>query len=49
MPDIRTGLGRYCTIHKYTHEDEYLVFFFYKNIEFKETEVDGLDIRGIVE
>ena len=23
--------------------------FFYKNIEFKETEVDGLDIRGIVE
>jgi hypothetical protein len=25
------------------------LFFFYKNIEFKETEVDGLDIRGIVE
>jgi hypothetical protein len=25
MPDIRTRLGRYCAIHKYAHEDEYLV------------------------
>jgi hypothetical protein len=25
MPDIRTKLGRYCAIHKYIHEDEYLV------------------------
>jgi hypothetical protein len=25
MPDIRTKLGRYCAIHKYIHEDKYLV------------------------
>ena len=25
MPDIRTELGRYCNIHKYIHEHEYLV------------------------
>jgi hypothetical protein len=25
MPDIRTRLGRYCFVCKYTHEDEYLV------------------------
>ena len=25
MPDIRTRLGRYCAIHEYIHEDEYLV------------------------
>jgi hypothetical protein len=25
MPDRRTKLGRYCAIHKYIHEDEYLV------------------------
>jgi hypothetical protein len=25
MPDIRMKLGRYCAIHKYIHEDEYLV------------------------
>jgi hypothetical protein len=24
MPDIRTKLGRYCSIHKYTHKEEYL-------------------------
>ena len=25
MPDLRTRLGRYCDIHRYAHEDEYLV------------------------
>ena len=25
MPDIRSKLGRYCIVHRYTHEDEYLV------------------------
>jgi hypothetical protein len=24
MPDIRTKLGRYCAIHKYIHQEEYL-------------------------
>jgi hypothetical protein len=25
MPDIRSKLGRYCLVHRYTHQDENLV------------------------